>query len=191
MYYGVYKTARDGAWQCLLDHRITALPVPLKQIARNAGIKLVANSAVNLLSPTERGYAENVKGKWYIVFNDDDTPQAIRFTVAHELGHIFLGHALEKGYARSKRFIVKPQTETEADVFASRLLCPAVVLWGLNLHTADEIAAACNVSQAAARIRADRMRELYRRDKFLTSPLERAVFENFRDYITNKRGNSE
>lgn len=34
---------------------------------------------------------------------------------------------------------------------------------------------------------AGRMKELYRRDKFLTSPLERAVFENFRDYITNNR----
>ena len=71
--------------------------------------------------------------------------------------------------------------------FEDWTLCPAVVLWGLNLRTADEIASACNVSQAAARIRADRMKELYRRDKFLTSPLERAVFENFRDYISNNR----
>ncbi len=187
MYYGVYKTARDGAWQCLLDHRIGILPVPLNRIAGNAGIKLVKNSTVNLLSPNERGYAENVMGKWYIVFNDDDTVPAIRFTVAHELGHIFLGHALEKGYSRSKRFIIKPQTESEADVFASRLLCPAVVLWGLNLHTADEIAAACNVSQAAARIRAERMKELYRRNMFLTSPLERAVYAQFREFIENNR----
>lgn len=187
MYYGVYKTARDGAWQCLLDHRIGALPVPLNQITRNAGIKLVENSAVNLLSPNERGYAENVKGKWYIVFNDDDSLPAIRFTVAHELGHIFLGHDFDKGYTRTKRFAIKPQTETEADVFASRLLCPAVVIWGLNLRTADEIASACNVSQAAARIRAERMKELYRRDKFLTSPLERAVYAQFKDFIQNNR----
>lgn len=187
MYYGVYKNARDGAWQCLLDYRIGTLPVPLNRIARNVGIKLVANSAVNLLNPNERGYAENVKGKWYIVYNDDDTVPAIRFTIAHELGHIFLGHDFDKGYTRTKRFAIKPQTESEADVFASRLLCPAVVLWGLNLHTTDEIAAACNVSQATARIRADRMRELYQRGKFLTSSLERAVYAQFEEFIKKNR----
>lgn len=31
----------------------------------------------------------------------------------------------------------------EADMFAARLLCPSCVLWGLNLHTADEIARTC------------------------------------------------
>lgn len=187
MYYGAYKNARDGAWQCLLDHNVCELPVSLKAIARAANIKLVKNSTVDLLSPNERGYAEDVRGTWYIVYNDDDPPPAARFTIAHELGHIFLGHALVKGYARTNRFVIKPQTESEADVFASRLLCPAVVLWGLNLHTADEIAAACNVSRTAARIRAERMRELYRRDKFLTSPLERAVYARFEEFIKNNR----
>lgn len=187
MYYGAYKSARDGAWQCLLDHKVCELPVSLKAIARGANIKLVNNSTVNLLSPNERGYAERIKGVWYIVFNDDDPTPTVRFTVAHELGHIFLGHALQKGFSRTKRFIVKPQTESEADVFASRLLCPAVVLWGLGLHTADEIAAICNVSLSAARIRAERMKELYRRNMFLTSPLERAVYENFKEYIDKAR----
>lgn len=187
MYYGAYKNARDGAWQCLLDHNVCSLPVPLRRIAANSGIKLVANSTVSLLHPSERGYAECIGDHWYIVFNDDDTIPAIRFTVAHELGHIFLGHATEKGYHRSRRFVVKPQSESEADVFAARLLCPAVVLWGLGLHTADEIAAACNVSPAAARIRADRMKELYARGRFLTSPLERSVYAKFEEFIKNNR----
>lgn len=62
-----------------------------------------------------------------------------------------------------------------------------MVLWGLGLHTADEIAAACNVSPAAARIRADRMKELYTRGRFLSSPLERRVYERFQNFIENNR----
>lgn len=183
MIYGRYKNARDGAWQCLLDFEVRELPVSLNKIAKASGIKLIKNSDVNLLSPNERGYAENVHGKWYIVYNDDDSIPAIRFTVAHELGHIYLGHDFDKGYVRSKRFVVKPQTESEADVFAARLLCPAVVLWKLDLHTADEIATACNVTNACARIRAERMAQLYQRDAFLISPLERRVLGNFNEFI--------
>ena len=187
MYYGAYKSARDGAWQCLLDHNVRELPVSLKAIAQRADIKLIKNSTVDLLSPNERGYAECVKGRWFVVYNDDEPIPTARFTIAHELGHIFLGHALLKGYARTKRFVVKPQTESEADVFAARLLCPAVVLWGLDLHTAEEIGAVCNVSPTAARIRAARMDELYRRNRFLTSPLDQRVYENFKEFIINHR----
>jgi len=61
-------------------------------------------------------------------------------------------------------------------VFASRFLAPACVLWGLNVHTAADIARFCEISKEAAEIRAKRMAELYKRNMFLTSPLERRVY---------------
>lgn len=188
--YGAYQSARDAAWQCLIDYKITALPVPLKPITEQAGIKVIADSSVHLLSPGERGRAEMIGHDWLIIVNDEDSPAARRYTIAHELGHIFLGHDVRKGYTghvRSYRFVVKPQTESEADVFAARLLCPAVILWAMDLHTAAEIAAACNVTMSCAHIRAERMAELYRRGKFLTSPLERQVYENFQGFIETHR----
>lgn len=81
----------------------------------------------------------------------------------------------------------KPEIETEADMFASRLLAPACVLWGLDLHTVDEIAKVCNISKKAAQARADRMATLYKRNKFLTNPIEREVFNNFREFINQNK----
>ncbi|MEE1075767.1 MAG: ImmA/IrrE family metallo-endopeptidase, partial [Acutalibacteraceae bacterium] len=116
---------------------------------------------------------------------DSESIQRCRFTIAHELGHILLGHELINDRYFRKFDISKPQIETEADMLASRLLAPACVLWGMNLHTADEIAKACNITKKAAQVRADRMATLYKRNKFLTSPLEKKVFKNFSGFICN------
>lgn len=76
--------------------------------------------------------------------------------------------------------------EYEAERFAIDILAPACVLWGLDLHTAKDISEACNISERAAQIRAERMEVLYRRNRFLTSSLERQVFEQFRPFINNR-----
>ena len=60
---------------------------------------------------------------------------------------------------------------------------PACVQWGLQLHTADDIARVCNVSQTAAQRRSERMAVLYQRNMFLTHPLERQVYQQFQDFI--------
>lgn len=73
--------------------------------------------------------------------------------------------------------------EYQAERFAIDILAPACVLWGLNLHTAEDIAKVCNISMQSAHIRAERMEILYKRNKFLTSPLEKQVFEQFSDFI--------
>lgn len=186
MNYGIYKDARNAAWLCLLDHGISSLPVSLKTITENCGIRVIPNSTVSMLSPGDRGRAIAVNDTWYIIVNDEDTPRACRFTIAHELGHIFMGHAVKKGYAghaRSKQFVIKPETESAADTFASRLLCPAIVLYALDVRTPQEIMEICDVSHACAALRAKRMEVLYQRNKFFQSPLERKVYENFRPFI--------
>lgn len=68
-------------------------------------------------------------------------------------------------------------------MFAIRLLSPACVLWGLNLHTAEEIAEYCDISLQAASYRAERMAELYRRNRFLRSPVERTLYKQFEPFI--------
>lgn len=150
-------------------------------------MKIVKNSTVNELSGGESGICIFDGDMWYVVYDDECNIGRRRFTIAHEFGHIFLGHELIEGY-RGRTFDThKPQTETEADMFAARLLSPSCVLWGLNVHSADDIAKLCNLSIAAAKVRADRMAVLYSRQKFLTSPLERQVFEQFKVYIENKQ----
>ena len=55
MNYGQYKNARNASWQCLIDYRISNLPVKVSQIAKQADIVLLKNSAINLLSDNESG----------------------------------------------------------------------------------------------------------------------------------------
>lgn len=179
MIYGNYKIVRGAAWQVLIDYGVSELPVSTLDIATVAGVKVVKNNDVNILQDGEAGASITDGKDWYIVYNNNDIRQRVRFTIAHEVGHIFLGHAIVAGYHARTIDVAKPDVETQADVFASRLLAPSCVLWALNLHTADDIAKVCDISLAAAKIRADRMEILYERNKFLTSPLEREVHKQF------------
>lgn len=187
--YGCYKNARNASWQCLIDNNVTALPVDLLKITKAAGIKTIKNSEVNELSGNECGASVLDGNTWYIIYDDECTIGRRRFTIAHELGHIFLGHALVKGYHARTFDTEKPQVEVAADIFASRLLAPACVLWGLDIHTAEDIAKVCDISRTAAQIRSERMEVLYKRKKFLTSPLERQVFERFKNFIQQSKNN--
>ena len=189
--YGVYKKVRDASWQALIDNKVDSLPVSMVRIVDNNGIKLLKNSQVHELKNGEAGISICDGKQWFIVYDDLLPLGRKRFTVAHELGHIFLGHPLVAGYHARTTGEKLPQTESEANVFASRFLAPACVLWGLNAHTAAEISRFCEISAEAAGIRAKRMAELYKRNMFLTSPLEQRVFSQFKDFIKQNRLNAE
>lgn len=177
--YGLYKQSRNASWQCLIDYHIDRLPVQITRIVRLAGIRLVENGKVLKLAPHESGRSIYDGKHWAIIYDEEDTPQRCRFTIAHELGHIFLGHNTSGMYS--------VEEETAANVFASRLLAPACVLWALDIHSAEEIKELCNISISAASIRAERMKILYARNKFLLSSLERQVYEQFQPFIQEKK----
>lgn len=178
--YGLYKASRNASWQCLLDFHIDRLPVKISQIAKDAGVRLISNSKALTLALNQSGMMIQEDNRFAIIFDDENTPQRCRFTIAHELGHIFLGHGSNGGYSA--------EDEMSANVFASRLLAPACVLWALDIHDSQEIKELCDISLTAATIRAERMEILYERNKFLTSDLERQVYEQFRPFIDERRG---
>lgn len=182
--YDAYKQARNAAWQALIDGGIVSLPTPLKSIVRLANARIVDNVKINLLRDNQLGCLAMLKGSLYIVLDRTVSVQRQRYTLAHELGHILLGHTLTKATLNRDSVIVyaDPQ-EYQAERFAIDILAPACVLWGLDLHTPEEIAEACNISMQSATIRANRMEELYKRGKFLVSPLERQVYAQFKSFI--------
>ena len=96
MNYGCYKNARNASWHCLIDYKINSLPVKVSRIAKQADITLLKNSAVNLLNNSESGTTLMQNDKLYIIYADEQSAQRCRFTIAHELGHIFLGHLFNK-----------------------------------------------------------------------------------------------
>lgn len=118
-----------------------------------------------------------LKKRFSIVVNPDDSTKVQRYTIAHELGHIFLDHFENKTISNA-------DMEYQAERFAIDILAPACVLWGLDLHNAKDISEVCNISISAAQRRAERMEVLYKRNMFLSHPLEQQVFQQFKQSIS-------
>lgn len=190
MYYHVYKDIRDGAWQCLIDAKICRLPVDVLCITRKLGIRVRKDSEIQFLSHGEYGRSFYDGKAWIIVYDDKNSSEISRFTIAHELGHCLLAHAAlrTKSIAPSAGYHLKsaPRVEEQANNFARRLLCPSCVLLSLGLTTPELIAQYCNVERRVACERAKRLQVLCKRDKFLSSTLERTVQANFKAYITEE-----
>lgn len=170
-----YNEIRDASWKCLIQCKINSLPVSLSQICKHYEIKIIKNSNLqeNRLSENERAKTMKIDSVPNIIINDADPMPIQRYSIAHEIGHILLGSGL---------------SEHEAERFAIDILAPACVIWGLNLHTAEEISKLCNISITAAKNRSKRVEVLYARNKFLTSPLERQVYSQFIDFINKSKG---
>lgn len=187
MDYGKYKNARNASWQCLIDFNINELPVKVTSIIRKSdNIKLLKNSNVNVLKINESGMTICKNKVFYIIYKDNESPLRCRFTIAHELGHIFLGHLLINT-PQYRTFAVCDDNESAANVFARDLLAPACVLHELKALTPDIIAKLCNISLEAATYRAERMRELENRNAWYLHPLERQVREQFDNFIKSKK----
>ena len=186
MYYKIYSDIRDAAWQCLIDHNVDSLPVDVLKIARQSNIDVKKNSRINVLLPDEYAKAFCNGDKWIIVYNDLNDVVISRFAIAHELGHILLGHV--KTYAKYSTIEdigIKPKAEKQADMFALRLLCPACVLMGLQIDTAEEISSVCRVPLKCAEIRRERMNILYQRQQFFTNNIESELYKQFEAFLAN------
>ena len=195
MHYTAYQKSRNLSWEILINEGVTALPVKMGELCAALGIRVITHSGE--IESYGDGKAGIVDGKPIIFVNTETSSERQRFTVAHEVGHILLGHVGEYKLVNREPSPEDNPIEQAANVFTSRLLAPACVLWGLDIHTAEGIAALCKISKAAAQFRAQRMAELYEREKrflkekgrscFLISPLEQQVFRQFKQFIAERR----
>ena len=183
MDYTKYKVSRDLAWQILLNEGVKELPVKIGPLCKQMGIP------VRYYSPADDndGMSTIVNGRATILVSDRCIQTRQRFTAAHELGHILLGHVGQYQLVNREPSRGDNPIEQEANVFASRLLAPACVLWALNARTPEQIADLCQISYQAAAFRAERMALLYERERFLSSPLEQQVYLQFSDFIRRKK----
>jgi len=133
-------TPTEAARDLLAKSRTTEPPVPVEQLARDAG-------AVISYQPFE---AEDISGLLYrttgtapvIGVNSNNPKVRQRFTIAHELGHLTLHHGHDLILERLVRLNFRDATsstasdeeEIEANRFAAELLMPHEFLrHGLSL----------------------------------------------------------
>ena len=199
-----YKNSRDIAWQLLIKHEISSLPVNLSKICKAEHIRLFSYKEgarlIQKLQLEEHMVDNDAFSIGRVIFYDDKKIIARRrFSIAHEMGHIFLHSCQEATVYNREPMPSDDPPEAEANIFASRLLAPLCVLHYLNVQNAKDISQLCNMSMTAAQIRFKRLSEIRERDKasratkghgcFLLSPYERAVYKQFTAFIEAHRKN--
>ncbi len=102
--------ARERARQVAREHGFHHPPVIVHTIARQLGFTIEQSTRLGTLRARLVGQ--------HIEVNADEPPAAQRFSVAHELGHHFLGSQHGDG----------DTAEQEADAFAGELLVPGPML---------------------------------------------------------------
>lgn len=200
--YAEYKNARNKVWDLITRYNINTLPVSLETLCWQMGITLLSyQNGKNIIHAYELepfvsendGFCTAIQNNYIIFFNPETENKAQKnFTIAHELGHIVLGHLLEENDACKNSTTVwnnnadEPNyLERSANIFASRLLAPACVLKEIGIRSAREIHLLCEMPLEFSVKRAKRMEELYARDKWYLNPLEQKAIEQFRDFIQN------
>lgn len=183
MDYKEYQNTRDAVWKLLINEHITELPISVTELCKKLGI------VVYTYNPKDDNLGSSmfIDGVPTIFVKSDMTIERQRFTAAHELGHIILGHVGKYELVNREPSPTDNPVEQAANVFASRLLAPACVLWGCNVRTAEQIQELCKISRTAAEYRAERMNELYKRNRFLISPLEQKVYSQFETFIKQNK----
>lgn len=194
-----YETARDLAWRVILECGIDKLPVRPSEICRHYGWILsdyrngeraIEVLGLSRLKGQTDGFCTVTKNHTYIFFDSSLPSGRQRFTVAHEIGHLLLGHVGPGMATVENREPTGSEREEErqANQFAARLLAPACVLHEIGALTPEAIQQVCGISRQAAQFRAERMMELEKRGKFYSHPLERQVGKQFASYVAGVRG---
>lgn len=134
------------------------LPVDPAKIARLEGIRLVemptkGSTSAWAFSGQFIAYDSTIEGP-VIRFNRTDAQVRQRFTIAHELGHYFLGHGdQDRDDPRMFAESVRDPVERAANQFAAELLMPADELQALvqsgKMASIEELAKAFLVSKVA------------------------------------------
>ena len=96
--------------------------------------------------PSAYGFTISDKNsnKHLVFYNDFKDDTTIRFTLAHELGHIILQHDEDNDISNK-----------EANCFARNLLCPIPIAREFNLRTVEDYVSCFQVSEPMAEVSLD------------------------------------
>jgi len=157
----IVKTVRT-ARKIIKESGIGKLPINPEDLFELYGWGLYSCTEIEALLNCEDPfhiYKDNVDAKTFYanqkyltIYDDKRMCGRIRWTLAHEIGHIVLGHLTDfqgtNFKAEDYRIL-----EREANIFAAELLAPLAVLKHLGVYKITEIASLCGISKQAARYR--------------------------------------
>lgn len=142
------------------------LPIEPEAIAKKAGLR------VKDMNPFREEEEQHAIGAYYppegenpaiIEVDRCESPNRVRFTLAHELGHHFLGHNEKLHRDTKKQFNIYnfDPKESAANNFAAKLLMPAqyvkVLIENKKITNLKELANIFRVSEVAMKIRLEKL----------------------------------
>ena len=194
-----YKLANERAYEVLFLNQNISIPInPIDIKLDNIKIKIfslqewskmnnVSIKALTCNGKCEDGYTlfykKGNKHYAFIFFNKDDGIDRQRFTIAHEIGHIALGHKDLNNIANEK----------EADTFASQLLLPHCILEELvrcgKKVSEEYLQKTFGLSKQAANISLQKVGKKI--DKNATAEYEDIIMIMFKDFISKETINTK
>jgi len=184
------------AQEVLLENNITSLPVDVESLFKNYGYVLIdystAEEHCNRIDPFGFKYINDCLASTYLlnnryltVYKNDIKPYGrLVWTLAHELGHIVLGHLKDFDETDVRKTLTDNQymiLEKEADAFAAELLAPIALLKNIHCLGPAMIQAMCNVSEEASMYIFDNVKKFGHRDVYVN--VEYLFFERFFDFV--------
>lgn len=120
--------ARHAAAGLLKEAKLTTVPVVVNDLIKSARVTFdvtVAAAPDKLFKGKGDAMTQSRDSAIYIIYNDGRSVVRKRFSVAHELGHLYLGHLHGNS---SSDLNTENFDEIEANAFAAQLLMPPSLL---------------------------------------------------------------
>lgn len=188
-----------------------SLPLPIKTITKHfKNIRLIPYSKqmkrrglsyeemLDFTGTDDACTDYDAKSGLYIIYYNDCDPsrtdtRRYRWNIAHELGHVRLGHHKNNPDSRLYRNRLSESVykalEAEADMFAAYILVPHIVLNCLEVTEDFEIAQLCQISDTASLYRANDIKLWKKRGKVLKYDF--LVLSHFFEYVESKHNNEQ
>lgn len=156
--------------------------VTYSELAREQGVTV---KDIVTAFQSEDGYTIYDGNNYTIAYNDTiPVVGRIRFTLMHEIGHIYLNHLIdfdETVLLRSTLTEAKYKVlENEANAFARNVMAPVMVVKGLNIKYLKEVMKYFEISKAAAKVRLEALKQDYIR---LSGQFIRFQREHFHPFV--------
>lgn len=147
-----YYRATNEAYKLLIQQRTLEVPINLNTILhmlrKNTRLMTYSQMAARFSMtvydymntvPSEYGFTIKKDDKNYILYNEGKGYYTNRFTIAHEIGHIILGHKIDD-----------PIAKREANCFARNLLCPIPIIDSFHVLSVTDYVEWFQISDLAA-----------------------------------------
>jgi rRNA maturation endonuclease Nob1 len=193
-----YTRVRKYVTKFFIDEKITTFPIDPFQIIKNNNWGLVTYSELarehgawieDIVSAfqSEDGYTIYDGENYTIAYNDTIQNQGrIRFTLMHEIGHIYMGHLTDFDETILKRSTLTDRKykilENEVNSFARNVLAPVLIVKELALSSTYDMVKYFGLSQAAATVRFKALAHDY---SFAMWPFNEFQMELFKFFISS------